>query len=172
MSLGLTHFYARDFEAAADAFEALISRDAEFAPAYAFLGQVRTEMGSPTEGMRCLDRAIQLAGESPEWMASVGVVRARMGDRAGSEEVLHQLAALRRTRYVSPVLSAQVCAALGESDAALGFFDDAVALRSTDLAWIAVRPVFDALHDNPRFRALLATIGLRTTTPGMLSSRA
>ena len=163
VSLGLTHFYARDHAAAADAFEALIARDAAFAPAHAFLGQVRTEMGAPRDGMHHLERALQLVGDSAEWIAALGVARSRAGDAAGAKTVLAQLRDLSTSRYVSPVLTAQVHAALGDLESALNDVDAAVALRSTDLAWIGVRPVFDGLHAHPRFRAQLSVIGLAST---------
>jgi serine/threonine-protein kinase len=164
VSLGLTNFYARDYAAAADAFEALIARDAQFAPAHAFLGQVRSEMQPPGAGIPHLARAIQLGGESPEWIALMGVARARNGDAEGGGHALAQLERMSAAQYVSPVLNAQVHAALGEIDKALDALDAAVALRASDLAWIGVRPVFDVLREQPRFRTHLSTIGLGPVT--------
>jgi hypothetical protein len=58
------------------------------------------------------------------------------------------------------VLFAQVHAAMGNTAQALDALDAARSLRATDLVWIGVRPVFDALRTETRFTELLNAIGL------------
>jgi hypothetical protein len=49
---------------------------------------------------------------------------------------------------------------MGNTGQALDALDAARALRATDLVWIGVRPVFDALRNETRFTELLNAIGL------------
>jgi hypothetical protein len=66
---------------------------------------------------------------------------------------------ISRTRYVSPSLVAQVHEGLGDRGTALEWLETASFARSADLAWLSVRPVFDRLHSEPRFNALVARLG-------------
>ena len=160
LSLGITHFFARDYESALDAFKSLVRRDTEFAPGHAFLGQVHAEMGNPVEGLKHIDEAVRLVGERPEWVAASGVAYARAGDEEGARAALTRLRALAISDYVSPVLRAQVHAALEDTDRALDDIDAAIEVRATDLIWMGVRPVFESLRQSSRFQRQLVHIGL------------
>ena len=48
---------------------------------------------------------------------------------------------------------------LGRTDEALDRLEEAVRCRATDLIWLKVRPVYDGLHDSPRFRVLEQALG-------------
>jgi TolB-like protein/Flp pilus assembly protein TadD len=159
-SIGLAHFYARNYGAAAETLRALIARDPEFAAAHGFLGQVCAERGEHRASIEHLRRSLELAPASPEFIAALGVAHARAGDAMSAREMLERLATLSKERFVSPVAIAQIHAALGEADDALSALDDAIAVRATDLAWIAVRPAFDALHGDARFDSVLRTLHL------------
>lgn len=159
-SIGVAHFYARDYDAAADTLRALIARDPEFAAAHGFLGQVCAERGDHQESVEHLRRALELAPDSPEFIAALGLAHARAGNVNSAREMLATLSRLSTERFVSPVGLAQIHAALGESDNALKALDDAVSVRATDLAWIGVRPAFDTLRGDPRFTRVLDTIHL------------
>jgi len=72
--------------------------------------------------------------------------------------VLGNLEALARERYVSSSLMAQVHTGLGDVQSALEWLEHASDARAADLAWLAVRPVFDRLRSEPRFNALVARL--------------
>jgi hypothetical protein len=65
-----------------------------------------------------------------------------------------------RTRYVSLTLVAQVQSALDDKEQAFRALGRAVEERASDLIWIGVRPNFDPLRGDPRFRAALERVGL------------
>ena len=62
----------------------------------------------------------------------------------------------RADGYVSPSLVAQIHAGCGQAEAAIEWLYRASDVRAVDLAWLAVRPVFDTLRAHPRFNALVA----------------
>ena len=66
----------------------------------------------------------------------------------------------RRERYVSPVLLAQVLVGLDDHDAAIGRLEQAYEQRSSDLAWLAVRPAFAPVRADQRVTELLVKLGL------------
>ncbi len=138
----------------------MVASDGSFPLAHYFLGQALARMGRPSEAAAALDRAAQLSGGSPEILGVTGWVAAvaGRGDEAG--ECLARLEALRAERYVSPVLDAQILAAVGDREGALAAAERAVEGRATDAVWLGVRPAFDALRGEPRFQALLTRMDL------------
>jgi hypothetical protein len=73
-----------------------------------------------------------------------------------------------KAQYVSPHRFAIVHLGLGEKDEALRSLDKAHDERAFEVLSLA-GPVFDLLHDHPRFRDLLGRIGL-ARTQGYLST--
>ncbi|MBI3792786.1 MAG: protein kinase [Gemmatimonadetes bacterium] len=162
LSVGLSHFYERDYRTAVATFDGLIERDPTFGVARMFLAQALSELGNHTAALGALAGAAQLVGESRALLAARGVLAARSGHPEGAREALAVLEARAATRYVSPVLIAQVQAALGDAEAAVSSIERAVALRASDLVWVGVRPVFDALRTVPRFLAAMEPLHLMT----------
>jgi TolB-like protein/Flp pilus assembly protein TadD len=164
-SIGLHRFFARRYPDAVEEYRKALEIDPGFAMAHFFLGQVYIEMGRATEAIRELEQAIELAGGSPEMIATLACAHARGGNGEEARKVLEGLQIQGRQRYVSPVVEAQVHVALGNSDAALARLEDAYEARAADLLWIGVRPLFDPLRTQPRFRRLLELTGLDASDP-------
>jgi tetratricopeptide (TPR) repeat protein len=160
LSQGLVPWFQGDVAAAAALWREVVASDGSFPLAHYFLGQALARMGRPSEAAAALDRAAQLSGGSPEILGVTGWVAAvaGRGDEAG--ECLARLEALRAERYVSPVLDAQILAAVGDREGALAAAERAVEGRATDAVWLGVRPAFDALRGEPRFQALLTRMDL------------
>jgi hypothetical protein len=74
--------------------------------------------------------------------------------------VVKELEQLARSRYVSPAKIAQVLAGIDERDTALARLADAHREHAADLAWVAVRPVFQNLHNETGFVQLLQALQL------------
>ena len=104
-------------------------------------------------------------GESAEIIAASGVTLVRLDERR-AREALASLEQRARAGYVSAVLLAQVHTALGEHERALDALDAARRVRAADLAWIAVRPVFDPLRGESRVARLLEGMGLSAVARG------
>jgi eukaryotic-like serine/threonine-protein kinase len=159
-SLGRVHFYARDFDRALALFDRLHAEHPHFGLAGYFHAQVLSAIGRHAEATTMLEGLVSRAPEQSEVLAALGVAYADAGER---EHALHQLSRMEeqaRTHYVSPVLLAQMHAALGSPDEAFRCLGDAVTARATDLCTIDVRPVFDPLRSDARYRQLLATLRL------------
>ena len=159
-SWALIHYFEGDYLRALAEQEALLVRDPEFGMAHFFIGQASIAAGQPDRAIEHLQRAMTMVGDSPEIVATLGVARAAAGEAVGAREILAALETRTQSEYVSPVLLAQIHAALGQSDPALDALDRAVELRATDLVWIGVRPTFDALRLHPRFHAIAERIGV------------
>ncbi|MHB0970170.1 MAG: protein kinase domain-containing protein [Thermoanaerobaculia bacterium] len=97
---------------------------------------------------------------APVILAAKARAHAVAGDRATAEKLLGDLFAQGATEYVNPYDVAAVYTALGDRDQAFGWLDRAYREHVSRLAFLRVEPMFVPLHDDPRFEALAAKIGL------------
>lgn len=70
------------------------------------------------------------------------------------------LAALQASPLVPRSHLALIHVGLGEKAQAIDELEEASAQHDVLVSYLAVQPVLDPLHDEPRFRELLARIGL------------
>jgi eukaryotic-like serine/threonine-protein kinase len=159
LSGGLASYFAHDFERAYQEVEESLELDPGASTAYLFLGLTLAELGQHADALRELETAHRLS-PSPEMTAAIGYAAARDGQTERAREALRSLQALSSERYLSPSLLAQIHAALGENSDALDALERAQAARAADLAWLRVRPVFNGLHAEPRFAAILEDLHL------------
>ncbi|HEY5218922.1 MAG TPA: protein kinase, partial [Gemmatimonadaceae bacterium] len=159
-SWALLLYFQGDYERAIAEQQALLQRDPSFGMAHFFMGQAAIAAGRPDQALEHLRLAAALVGETPEIVATLGVAHAESGNEVAARGVLGDLERRAVRTYVSPVLLAQLHAALGNVDAALDALDRAHAQHATDLVWVSVRPTFDTLRLYPRFHALVQALGL------------
>ena len=86
-----------------------------------------------------------------------GFVYARAGRR---DDALAVVRALESRSYVPAEGVAAIYAGLGDRDAALTWLERAVASRGVGLVFLAVEPMYESLHDDVRYRRVVAEIGL------------
>lgn len=157
---GLIAYFERDPERAAREYRKALEMDSNFALAHYFLGQTCEFAGDLPQALESFRRALELSPESPEIEAALARALALSGDRSQAEEMLRRLAHKTASQYVSPVLLAQVLLSLDAREAALDELQRAWTLKSTDLIWLKVRPVFDGVRGEPRVEEILVATGL------------
>ena len=155
VGIALVDYYRRDFESALRKLGEVLDLDDGFGLAHHFVGRCLTALGRHAEAVTSFERACELTGDHPESTAGIACALARDGRPGPARARLDALMARARERYVSSALLAEVHAALGERDAALGCLEVACEERAAELAWIDVRPGLDPLRALPRF-ALIA----------------
>jgi TolB-like protein len=106
------------------------------------------------------------------WRASYGalgdeeaVAALTRGYRAGGyNEALRAVAdtfvVRAQSRYVTPWQIATLYTRAGEGGLALDYLDLALADREPNMPYLAVDPIFDFLRQEPRFRAMVTSLGL------------
>jgi predicted Zn-dependent protease len=82
------------------------------------------------------------------------------GHSERAEEMLRALREKSQGQYVSPVLFAQVLLGLNRTEDAIFELQRAREIRATDLIWLKVRPVFDAVRKDPRVRDIATAVGV------------
>ena len=161
VSVGLCSFYERELASAERALRKTLELVRDFGTAYYFLGHIRIAMGRYDEAVPELERAVDLQGGSAETTAALATAHALAYHRETAAAFLGQLQDRAKRTYVSPALLAQVHLGLGEPETALARLEEAAALRTADLVWLKVHPIYDCVRGHPRFRALLDLMHLR-----------
>jgi hypothetical protein len=82
------------------------------------------------------------------------------GGKAVAEWDLNKSKAQSRKRYVSPWQLAYLSARLHRKDETVRFLEDAYREHSARLIFLRVDPVFDFLHSDDRYQALVKKAGL------------
>jgi len=168
-TVGLVYYYGRRYDQAIDEYRRTLEIDEDFPIAHLFLGQALLQRSRLGDAIQSIEHALELAGESAEMTASLGHAYALDGRRTEAERLRDELEERAVSEYVSPVLVAQVEIGLERKHRALELLEEAYEMRTVDLAWIEVRPVFDSLRSEPRFISLRDRVGfgeLTTTRVG------
>jgi hypothetical protein len=82
------------------------------------------------------------------------------GRQAEARALLEELAALRRTAYVSPIAMVMAHGGLFESDRVLEWLEKASKSDDNIVCPLKCEPTFDLLRSHPRFQALLRRMNL------------
>lgn len=82
------------------------------------------------------------------------------GRREEALAELERLLTLSKERYIAAYDIALIHAALADNENAFLWLERAMEDRSTQLVFLAQEPMFDALHADPRFAALVQRIGI------------
>lgn len=159
-NLGVAYMYDGAWDDALACFRQALEIDPRFLLAHRVRGLTLLRSGSVEEGLASLRKARELDPRSAHAAADLGYALARAGRPDEARAVLRELEALARERRVSAYDFAVVHAGLGETEAALTWLEKAYAERATGVRWLKVDPIFDPLRGEPRFQALLRSVGL------------
>ena len=100
------------------------------------------------------EEGVQLSNRNSVGLAMLGNCLARSGRLAGAREILNELYAIERERYVSSYDVAVVLAGLGELDSAVDRLEQGYKERTHWMALLRVDPRLDPLRDHHRFKRL------------------
>jgi DNA-binding SARP family transcriptional activator/Flp pilus assembly protein TadD len=159
-------YYGRVYDEAIDQLHRTLELDANFAVAHLMLGFAYAQKRLLSEARSHVQRAIELSGDSPSTLAvaALGYIHALDGRRQDGVMVMERLARLPGARYATDYCQAMVFTGLGEHQTACERLEAAVRERYDRLIYLNVEPIFDPLRDEPRFRELVALIGLPSRT--------
>jgi TolB-like protein/Flp pilus assembly protein TadD len=136
-----------------------IEMDANFGLAHNQLAQAYLQKQNPEEAIAELQKAIQLSGDSPTCTANLARAYAAEGKRGEAIKLLSDLKKGSNPVYSRAAEIAMVYAALGDKDQAMTWLKKGYEERFNP--GVLLRPGFDSLRSDPRFRDLERRIGLR-----------
>jgi TolB-like protein len=165
--VGFTYFRARRYEEAAREAEKAVQMDPRLPIVNWFLGLIYAQRRQFDRALQVLSIAAAESHGAAIYVAMLGHVYGRAGDRAAALDALQQLDSLARDKYVSPLDYSIVHVGLGDVDSALAWLERAIderVMRVTELP----TATFDEVRADPRFQALAARAGL-TASHGIAS---
>ena len=154
---GAMYYFAHRYAEAEQQLEESLALDDNFSIAHRSLGRVYLHTGRYD---LALNEFAKSPAISPGSYADVADAYALSGRRAEAEAELARILKLSGERYVSGVDIAAIYAALGDADNAVQWLDKALDRRASTLGFVAQNPIFDSLHDDPRFVAIVERIGV------------
>jgi TolB-like protein/Tfp pilus assembly protein PilF len=160
---GLILYYARKPEAAAIELQRALALDPSNARAHRVLARVRESEGRFDDGLAEMQQAIELAkGAAASWQLQVARLHALAGNKDEARAVMRRVTDGERTgaSRVDDEQLAYVRLALDDQNGALDLLERAMRDRQPSLLWLAVDPRVEPLRPNPRFRALVKSLGL------------
>jgi tetratricopeptide (TPR) repeat protein len=158
--VALRDYQARKYDAALVQLRGTVELDPNFAAAHLLLGETYLQTGMPEKGLAELQSAASLSGNSPLYLAQVGVAYASAGKKTEALQTITQLQTMSRTQYVSPYGLAQIYAALNDREQTFKWLQMAYDDRAVWMTYLAVDPVFAIYLSDPRYQDLLQSVGL------------
>ncbi|HXW91310.1 MAG TPA: tetratricopeptide repeat protein [Terriglobales bacterium] len=135
--------------------------DAHFPQAHQTLGWAYLKKGNPEEALREFQNALQLSGaDDTDLMLDLGFAYARTGHRDEARKILAKLKEFHHRGLAMSGSVGILYGALGESDEAFAWLDQAQAERDPELTYIMVGRRFEPLRHDPRFENLVRRVGL------------
>jgi len=159
-NVGYPLYYAGRYDEAIQYFQRGLELDPNFAWSYLWIGQAELENGKTDDALKNIQKAIALSEGNVRIAATLGYAYAKVGNRAEAERIINQLQAKSKESYISPYFIAVVYSGLDEKDAAFEWLEKACDERHPYLTLMAVEPVFNNLHSDPRFQELKRRVGL------------
>ncbi len=171
LHVGQIYYFSRRYDQAIEQLHETNEIDPLFGPAHQFLAFVYAQKGMRHEAIAELEKGLKPAKEDLRSNALWGIVDALTGSPQETRKVLEQLRQeLGPPHFSAAYHCAVLHALLGEADEAFTCLDMARQGRSSRLAYLAIAPNFESLHDDPRFGNLLRRIGIPVSQTQALPS--
>jgi Tfp pilus assembly protein PilF len=155
LASGTVALFSGAFDQAAEECRKAVGLDPGNSVSRAYLGWALVLKGHHKQALEELETANRLSAGDPFTASMLAYGYGRAGRVAAARQVLDDLGALARQRYVSAFYAALVHTALEEPDAALSRLEKAFEERNAWLVWLKVDQRLDPLRARPRFQALL-----------------
>jgi len=160
MNLGLILYFARRYDDAVVATNETLDLAPDFGPANVLLGRIYSAKGMPDRAVAELERAQGLLGRRPDVLTPYAYALARAGRAREARAMLDGLREIAKPRAPAPFRVAMVHIALGETDRAFEWLEQALEARDWQIGLLNVEPAFDDLRSDGRFAALVERAGL------------
>ncbi len=154
---GLMLYRARRYDESIAECQKALEIDPHYANAMSFMALALEQKGDLPQAIAKLEMAVSLTRGS-HFSALLGRAYALIGETTRAAEILEDLKALARQRYVSPFDIAVIHAGLGNRTEAFEYLSEGEqrVFRIIELTM----PMFDGLRSDPRWQDLVRRVGL------------
>jgi Flp pilus assembly protein TadD len=153
-------FIAHRFDEALRQLHKTVEMDPNYAIAHNHVGEILVQQHRPDAAIAEFQRAIELSGHNWAFDANLAYAYAVSGRTGDAQRIARDLAQQEHIGNVDANI-ALIYVGLGDADLALSWLGKAYDARFEPV--ILVRPQFDRLRSDPRFKDLLRRLGLDPT---------
>jgi tetratricopeptide (TPR) repeat protein len=153
--LGLTHYFAGEYQRAIEQYTNVLKLDASFHPARYNLAAALAQAGRLDDARREYERVVESTPEDAGTLCELGYVYALSGRAEEARRIAERVNGLARQRYVSPPFIAWIHAALNDPATALGLVERGYEERSWPMIFLGVEPRYDRLRTQARFAKIV-----------------
>ena len=158
--VGCSAYYEKRYDAAIRGYREALQLDPRNDVAYYGLGRAYAQMQRYTEALDELKRAETMNGTAPPLvLAETGYVYAKSGRTADAQAMIRRLTAPNQPAWVDPYHLASIYMGLGDRTRALEWLAKAEDARSSFIPSVPDDPKWDAMRDDPRFKAFVRRLG-------------
>jgi tetratricopeptide (TPR) repeat protein len=161
-AMGRMYIYLRRYDAAISELRRRVEVQPEESDFHFFLAEAYWLKGMWKDSERELETANRLAG-NPKLAEAEHQAFERNGEKGAEEFGVSEIKTRARKQYVSSWNIAFQYAILGDKEETLRYLEGAYREHSTELVFLQKQPVFDILHSDEHYRALVKKIGLPRT---------
>jgi TolB-like protein/Tfp pilus assembly protein PilF len=156
-TLGWALYIARQYDRSIEHSRQAVEAFPDFVQAYATLGMAYEAKGMHRESEEILQKALQLSGGAPTIAALFAHTRAGAGDTGETRRLLQEF---KQRGGITPVVLALLYMDNGDHDHAFEWLETGVREHSMFIEEVTCDPLYDRLHSDPRFPALLRKMNL------------
>ncbi len=157
--LGWLHLYARDARQAIEHTRRALAMNPTSLETMLVLAMCLAQEGRAAPAEATLRDGLNIVPDDTALLAMLGHVHLLQGRRSEAEAIREQFIALGGSRYVSPTDRAKLALHLQRWDEAFEFAERSRAERRGWIVYMQVDPVWDPVRADPRYDALLTTMG-------------
>ena len=158
--LAQEYYYDRSFDASIREARRALELQPDSVFALTTLGLSLAMKRQDEAGIASLRSAVAASGRASFTLGNLGWAYGHAGRIADAREILRQMQAFSRERYIAPLDLAMVEIGTRDADAAFAELDRAIADRNAFLIFLNVEPMFDPIRADPRFAKVAARVGL------------
>jgi serine/threonine-protein kinase len=159
-NVGWTMSNARRPHDAIAAYRRALSIDPSYIQARMRLGSELANIGQFEEAIREHQQVVDMTRRGAFGLASLAQSYAKAGRRTEATAILRELLDVSQRTYVSPVNMYLIYFLLGEWDNGFEWLAKAFQERSNGLVYLTAEPSLDVIRHDPRFRQVVAQVGL------------
>jgi TolB-like protein/DNA-binding winged helix-turn-helix (wHTH) protein/tetratricopeptide (TPR) repeat protein len=158
-ALGLAYYHLRQFDAAINELRLREEAEPSDVSTHAILSEAYRLSGFEKDAARELEQVYLLQGHK-ESVAAIRQAFEKGGYKSVAEWQLGQQKARARRQYFSPFWLAMETARIGHKEETIRLLEEAYREHSPRLIFLQCEPVFDFLHSDPSYRAIVKNMGL------------
>jgi eukaryotic-like serine/threonine-protein kinase len=160
LHVGWNALFARRYDEALGEFAKTLELQRDYGLAHSYRGLTFEQQGKYAEALEELHKSARLLEGNVVVAAAIGRVHALAGNRSEARRVLADLRQESTRRFINPFEIALIHVGLGDVDASFEWLETAYRSRSDLLVYLNVDPRLDRVRGDPRFKDLVARVGI------------